>query len=134
MVNQGAMSGTMLAGTIGSTTVAILALVKGERGWSKIDQVCLGGAVIGMILWTLTHNANIAIVITMGVMMIGAVPTLKSAWVNPLAENALAWTLYAVGCVVGLMAVTEWTVAGSLQPMVFMAIDGPICAVVWLRR
>jgi hypothetical protein len=36
MINQGVVTGTMVAGTAGATTVAILALIKGRNGWTTI--------------------------------------------------------------------------------------------------
>lgn len=134
MMSQGQVSATLVAGTCGSLTVAILALRKGEAGWSKVDRLAIAGAIAGLALWALTRSANVAIIITLAVMMIGAVPTLKSAWADPAAENKVAWALYATGCLFGLLAITEWSVAGAAQALVFTLIDGSITAVVFLRR
>jgi hypothetical protein len=134
MLTRHQISGTLVAGLIGSLTIAILSLTNGWRGWTMTDLICLGGAAVGIAFWALTWNADLAIVITMVVMMIGAVPTIKSAWLNPKAENKLAWAVYASGCIIGVMAISEWSITGALQPITFLVIDGSVALVVFFRK
>jgi len=131
---SGHTSGTIIAGTVGASIVAILALIKGDKGWTKLDRFCLSSAVVGIVLWQLTNNENVGLIITLVVMLIATSATLRSAWKNPADENLLAWLLYVSGCVFGLLSVSQLTISTAAQPIVFTLIDGSVTAVILLRR
>ncbi len=90
------INGQLIMGSTNALIITILSLKYGESGWKKRDKYCLAGAFGGIVLWVLTSEPIFGIIISLGIMFIGAIPTLFGAWDDPTRENRLAWTLFAI--------------------------------------
>ena len=110
MAAKHSLNGQMIGVVLGGTIVLILALIYGDRGWTKLDKFCLCGAIIGIILWQIFHDPNFGIMSGVVIGIIGSFPTFVSAWKDPSRENRLAWTLFVTSCVFAIMAIPQWTI------------------------
>ncbi len=93
----------------GCFIIALLTIKFGEGGWSRLDRFCLSGAVAGALLWAATGSALTMFVITLGIDILGVLPTIKKSWQYPDKEDVLAWSILLLGGVVSLFAVKEWS-------------------------
>jgi len=106
----------------------------GMPGWTKLDKWCIGGAVLGIILWQVFDEANFGIVISNIVIAIGSIPTFRSAWKDPSHENKLAWTMFWISCWLAVIAIPQWTLADAAQPVTFFIVDGIVTCILFIRR
>ncbi|MDP3999134.1 MAG: hypothetical protein Q8P76_00890 [bacterium] len=121
--------------TIGATTSAALSVKYGERGWSKLDIACLIGAGISIPTWLMLNDPLIVLLINLFIAVIGVIPTLKKAHLDPASENKPTWILFVISALFNLFAVEEWKFAIVIYPIVIALIDGSVAAVVfWPRR
>lgn len=127
------VNGQILGAIIGAWVVAILALKYGMSGWTKLDKFCLGGAVLGIVLWRAFGNSVFGIMTSLSVMSIGSIPTFASAWKNPSHENKLAWTIFWISCVCAVIAIPHWTLADAAQPITFFAIESVMMYILYVR-
>lgn len=130
-LQHGTVSGTLIAGTIGAGIISTLAVIRGTTIWTRTELICMYMGLLGAVLVYI--NSSWALCVSASAMLIGTIPTWIQAWKNPASENRTAWIIYATGCVIGLVAVQEWSVAGALQPATFMVIDGSIAMIVMRR-
>lgn len=133
MVKQGVMNGQMAGAILGAGSVVILAFKYGEAGWRSLDKACLSLAVVGIVLWNVLDSAFLGMMISLGIIFIGAFPTFKRAWKAPETESKLAWTLFWVSCVFALLAVPTWTVEHAAQPVVFFVIETVMMWLLFVR-
>lgn len=133
MFFKNAVNGQIIGAVLGAWVVAILALIYGTRGWTKLDKYCLGGAVLGIVLWLVFDNPVFGIVISNVVAFLGAIPTFKSAWGDPSREDKVAWTIYWLSCVVAVLAIPAWTLADATQPITFFVIETIMMYIVYIR-
>lgn len=74
-----------------------------------LDYACLSIGVIGMALWILTDNANLAIGFAIFADAAAALPTIVKSYKHPETESWIAFALGAFGFAVSLLALQEWT-------------------------
>jgi hypothetical protein len=123
MWSEGTVNGQITGAVLGAWTVTILAFKYGESGWSRLDKLCLAGAVLGIALWQIFDSPLLGIAISLSVVFLGSIPTFVSAWKDPSKEDRTAWTIYWVSCVCALIGVPTWTLQDAMQPMTFFAIE-----------
>ena len=90
---------------LGPLFVFLLSIKHGVGGWTKIEQFCLIGTTVSLILWWHFKSSEIALGINLFIDFFGAIPTIKKAYYRPLEENRLAWFLIFIGNVLNMFAV-----------------------------
>jgi len=128
------INGQIIGAVLGAWIVVIFAVRYGESKWSKLDKWCLGGAVLGIFLWKIFKEATFGIMISLGVIFIGFIPTLKSAWKDPGREDKLAWTIFWTSCVYAVLAIPKWTLADAAQPITFFVIETIMMYILYIRH
>lgn len=134
MLKQGVLNGQMVGAVLGAWLVTGLAFKYGETGWKFLDKVCLVLAVVGIVLWNVLDSAFLGMMISLGVIFIGAIPAFQRAWVAPKTESKLAWTLFWISCVFALLAVPAWTIEHAAQPIVFFVIETVMMVLIFIPR
>ncbi len=122
MYAKNTVNGQIIGAVIGAWIIAGLALKHGTAGWTKLDKFCLGGAVIGILLWQGFSSPVLGIVTSVSVVFLGSFPTFVSAWKDNSRENKLAWTIFWASCVCAVIAIPRWTLADTAQPITFFVI------------
>jgi hypothetical protein len=133
MIAKHAVNGLIIGALIGAWMVVILALKYGKSGWTRLDQFCLGGAVLGVALWGVSGNPTFGIVTSLGVVFLSSFPTFASAWNDPSKEDRTAWTIFFISCVVAMFAIPAWTLADAAQPVMFLAIEAIMVFILYWR-
>lgn len=95
--------------TAGPLIVAIISIKYGEGGWTRFDKLCLAGAFAAVMVWLLSGSAPAALLMSIVADAFGVAPTILHAYRKPEEENKLAWTLFFLGDVANLFAVTSWS-------------------------
>lgn len=94
---------------IGSTTILLIAIFKGTRKYTLFDGACQAFALLGVVLWQLSNNPNIALLFVILVDFFAIAPTFRHAYLHPHEET---WITYAVS---GLLAFVLTAMATSLS-------------------
>jgi len=110
--SDGQLAGGLFAllGAISTGLIALFGLRYADRSFEKIDALCLGGIVIGLILWALFNNPAIGVWAAIVIDFIGLVPTIRHAWQAPNEETALTYAAVLIG---GALAVTPVIISGE---------------------
>ncbi|MBI5045539.1 MAG: hypothetical protein HZC14_00840 [Candidatus Niyogibacteria bacterium] len=133
MMAENSVNYQIICAFLGSSAVATLSLKYGIPGWSVLDKACFIGAILGIILWGTFNNPLFGIIISLGVMFVGSVPTFVSVWKDPSHEDRFAWTLFWLSCVVAIPAIPHWTVANAAQPLTFFAIETVMMYILFIK-
>jgi hypothetical protein len=128
-------TGLLLLGvTICTAAVVLLGIKYGTAKFTWFDALCQLGAVAGLILWLVFNSPSIAIVATVTIDFIGALPTLVHAYKKPGEET---WQTFAIGVIAPLFTIaslSSFTIASVLYPAYIAGADGAILAVLVIRR
>lgn len=98
-----------LAYVAGPLTIAFLSLWHGDgSGFTTTDIYCFIGAALCGGLWIVFDSPLIAFGGSMMVDLIGLVPTIKKAYLDPNHEDPAAWLLETMGSLVNMFGITTW--------------------------
>lgn len=127
------LNGLVVGSAIGCVLTMLTTLRYGKPGWTRLDIACMTGALIGM-LWVLFGAPLVGLLMSLGIMHIGAIPTVRGAWTAPHEEHLITWCIFSLACILGMLAIPAWTWADAAQPIVFASIEIPITIIVFVRQ
>ena len=135
-VDAGATASAVISFTSAFTTslVVILGYKNSDKGFVKLDIFSFCGALVGLGLWWAFNSPLIAIVMSVVVDLIGAIPTVWHAYKEPQEETASSYALYALSALFALFAITEFSITAALVPIYLMVIDGSIATIILVRK
>ena len=91
-------------------------------------------AIIGVVLWQVTDNANLAITFALLADLAVALPTITKSYTNPDSESPLAFVLSTVGFLLAIAAVQSWNYESAAFVVYLAAINGLIAALLLRPR
>ena len=72
------------------------------------DYGLMAAAIIGLILWALTHNPNLALLFSLLADMLASVPTLIKSYQHPRSESWIAYAISTFGFGMSLLSVQTY--------------------------
>jgi hypothetical protein len=122
----------IVGSVIAQFTIAILSLKYGEGGCNRFDRTCLFGVGIAISLWWRFNSPLIAIVLTVAIDLLGALPTIKKSYHEPEKEDFLTWALYLVASLLNLLTIEHWS-PHILAPPVYLVCLNIVIVALLLR-
>ncbi len=77
------------------------------------DYYLMGAAVVGMILWGVTENPNLAILFSLLADVLAGIPTLLKSYRHPESESWIAYAISAVGFGISILAIQVFDFANA---------------------
>lgn len=129
-----AVNSQIVMAVVGSMIVVVLAWKHGTPGWTPLDKACFTGAVLAIILWRTFNSPALGIIFGSIATAFGSIPTFKAVWEDPSRESRLAWILGTASCIMMVAIVPAWTVVHTVQPVLFLVLNGGILGILFFRR
>jgi hypothetical protein len=133
MYAEDAVNAQIVIALLGAMAITALGLKYGRGGWTALDRVCLGGAVLAIVLWKAYDSPVLGIMTSLSGVLIGALPTFVSAWKDPSKEDRTAWTLFFVSGLLAVVAIPSWTLQDAAQPLIFFVVNATVALFVYVR-
>ena len=116
---KGASYSLILPGaqTFGDLFIFILAIKYGLGGFLKRDILALTAAGIGLLLWYITDEPAVALLIAIFIDATGVVLTVMKTYENPTTETVSAWVLTFAGGLLGAIAVGSFNLILLVFPL-----------------
>ncbi len=94
----------------GPLCIFIASLFSKKAYWEikLFDYLCGFLSALALILWLITKEANIAIVLAIASDAFAAIPTLKKAWTNPESESATLYLTFLISALTSFAAIEYW--------------------------
>lgn len=137
-INVGVGPSSLVTFTLGVTPlmVFISAMLKNPK-WLKLDalnMVCGLIAVGGIILWLLTDEPVLAIVISIIADFFSGLPTIRKTIKRPRSEYAPTYLMSALAMVVTIFAVQSWSFAAGAFPIYVLTVNLFMVWIITTRR
>ena len=97
------------------------------------DYVLFAVAVLGIVLWYFTKDANLAILLTLIADIFAGIPTILKAAKHPESENWLAYALSVIGFTVGILSIQVFNFENAAF-ILTMAIMNSVIVALCLRK
>lgn len=135
-LTSGAGSGAWVTGSTAflCLTIAALALVRGERHITKTDWLCFGGALLGLLLWQLTDNPLLAVLLVTATDALAYIPTFRKSYLRPFEETLSTYIVSTIKFILGLIALNAYTPTTWLYPAALVLMNGAFVLMVIIRR
>src|SRR3990167_6881798 len=109
-----------LAAVFATITIALLSIKYGVGGWTPFDRKCLFAAGVGLFLWFLFDQPLLAVLSSLAVDLIGALPTIKKVWTDSESEDKLSWGIFWLSSLANVFAIGQWTFAVAIYPLAML--------------
>lgn len=96
--------------------LVVLASFLNKKAYWKtqpLDYVLMASALLAMIIWAITNDANIAILIALVADLLAGVPTIIKSFHHPETESWRAYAIGAVGLGISVLALQSWSFESS---------------------
>ncbi|MGH7241177.1 MAG: hypothetical protein ACREGB_02685 [Candidatus Saccharimonadales bacterium] len=117
-----------------SFTICGLALVRGKRDFPLADWLCLAGCVIALMLWAVTKDPLLAIILITAIDLLAFIPTFRKSYSKPYSEPAFTYALSGLKFIVGLFALHAVSVTTVLYPASLVLTNGLFVVMVLIQR
>ena len=115
-------------------SIAIFAFFWRERGITRMDWVCLVGALMAMGIWRLTSEPLYAVLVVIAIDILAKIPTFRKSYSKPDEETALSYGIGAIRSIVALPALISINLV-TVLPLVFhIASNGALVGFLLIRR
>jgi hypothetical protein len=113
----------VVAATISTAMVAVLAVPFGQRDYGLLDAVCLVMALTALGGWWWTKDPLAAIVLGVVAEIFAVSPTIAKTWRAPKTETPSTFWLTAFATILSMIASTKFDLANLLFPVYFIAVN-----------
>lgn len=114
--------------------VLLLGLRFGYAKYSFFDGVCQVAAIIGLVLWLLFDSPTIAIIATISIDLIAALPTYRHSWLEPSEETWQTYFISSIGACVGLLSLTNFSVDSLAYPLYLLTLGLTLSGTIIVSR
>lgn len=125
---------TSVANTLCFGAVIVLSFKFGVGGFSRLDVACLVAAFAGVCLWWIFDSPLPTLYLSIIIDFVGAIPTLKKAYLDPAGENKTTWVIFWIANTLNLFAIHTFTRDMALYPLYLFFISGMILFILIVRK
>jgi hypothetical protein len=94
-------------------SIFLASFINKQAEWklTKFDLFCGLLSVVGLVIWLVSRVGNIAILLSILADGLAALPTIIKAYRFPESEIAWPWAFTALGNLLSLLTIKQWTLA-----------------------
>jgi hypothetical protein len=129
-------SGALMVGCecLGSLAILLLSLKRGIGGLRRLDVACYLLLAVDLLLWLITHNALLAMQLSIVADIIAFMPTLVKTWCQPWTETPLFFLLGGIAAMLSAFSVNQYTFAILLFPIYCILIHAVELGLIIVRQ
>ncbi len=119
----------------GPTLVLLASFVNSKSVWklTTFDYTCGGLSVLGLMLWLITRQGNLAIFLAIASDALAAVPTVVKVFKDPESESAGIFGLSSISALIAISTIDQWNFANYAFPLYIFTLCFLIFVIVKLR-
>lgn len=106
----------------------------GDRHLERLDILCLVGASAGLLCLVLVKAPVLALLIALLTDFLGAIPTIKHAWLHPQEETPSTYVLNAIGSGITLLVANFHVFTAIGYPLYLFLLDGSLAGILLAGR
>jgi hypothetical protein len=94
---------------IATFLIVILGLKYGYAKYTQFDAICQVGSLLGFVLWWLLNSPAAAVIAVVCIDFIGALPTIRHAYIAPYEETWTTFALAGLGGALAILALSQYS-------------------------
>lgn len=135
-VEKGAGIGALPTAVSGIFTLIIFlfSLKYGFKGIKKIDTFFLILALAGIVLWVLTNDPTLSVIIAVSIDLIAFVPTLRKTWRHPSTETPILYGSNVLRHTLALFSLQAYNIATTLHSIAMITANTVMVILILVRK
>lgn len=106
----------------------------GEKDITKTDTILLAFALLAVIMWPLSNQPLLSVIILAATDMLSFIPTIRKSWNKPYTETLSSYWMNTFRFSLGLVALQNYTVITTLYPLTWLIANGLFSIFLIIRR
>jgi hypothetical protein len=102
--------------------VFVAGIKRGNFRPSRFDLMCGGSSLAAILLWQLTGNGALAVILSIAADGLAASPTILKAYRDPRSESPFLFLLFAMSAAITLLTIKTWDIQNSGFSMYIFAL------------
>ncbi len=136
-ISEGVGIQAFLSFSIGAGPLLVLAasfLHKGNA-WKLtfFDYSCGIIAIVGLILWQITQDGVLAILLSLIADVFASIPTVVKAYKAPQTESPAAYFITGIGAIITFLTISNWNFATYAFPLYIVLLNVLVFSILRLR-
>jgi hypothetical protein len=110
---------------LGPLIVLFVSFANKKSYWrlKKSDYICGLLSILGLVLWRLYNQGDLAIVFSVAADLLAAAPTLVKSYYHPETESSEAYWVAVINAGITLLTIKVWNIANSAFPIYIFLIN-----------
>lgn len=135
-VVEGAGPGAWVMGisTLACSCIFVLALFKGQKTFPLFDWVSLFAAFFSLLLWWITEDPTLSVILITVVDAVGYLPTFRKGFHKPYEETVTTYVLSTVKFIPAILALESYSIATWFYPASLLVMNGAFSLMLVIRR
>jgi energy-converting hydrogenase Eha subunit A len=92
------------------------------------DYYLMAAAIVGIILWAVTDNPNLAILFSLLADLLAGLPTLIKCYKHPASESWIAYAISTLGFGISVLSIQQYTFENYAFAMYLLVVNGLFAA------
>lgn len=114
--------------------IVLAGLRYGIKKYTAFDIVCQLLAVLGIILWQITRQPAVAVLLNIISDLIGALPTYRHIWLDPYEETLKTFVIATLASALAIISLASFAFIASAYPLYIFASCVSLAGLIALRR
>lgn len=120
--------------TVISYVIFVVALKVGRKNIAKVDWIFLGGALFSLVLWGITEDPLLSIILISIIDAVAFAPTFRKAYKDPSTETLSTFLLSGIKFVFAIGALESYSVTTVLYPASLVSANFIFVGLLIVRR
>ncbi len=117
-----------------SAIIFIACIIKGYTNYDRTDWLCLGLAIMSIILWIITNTPLYSVILTCFVDLFGMIPSFRKSFRRPYEDSALTFFISGMEFIFSFPSYQVYSFLVLLYPILVMSLDFGYAGMIWIRR
>ena len=122
------------AGALATGAICIVGLRYGLKKYTRFDVICQSTALLGVVLWQLTNQPTVAVLVNVITDFAGWLPTYRHAWKSPHAETWQTFAFSGCSSALTLISIQRYTLIALVFPAYILSANIAIVSTILARR
>lgn len=114
-----------------SLVLVLISLGYGYKQYHKVDYVCFFLAITSLILWQITGEPVLAIILAVLTDLFAIIPTIIKTYKEPSSENLVSWILNVLAAILACFSTTIIDVANLAFPIYYIMTDSTMVYLIY---
>jgi hypothetical protein len=135
-LSRGGGAGAWVTGTTAILCVLVfsVSLSRGEKNIVFSDKISFAGAILGLILWLLSKDPLVAVILVSLVDFLGFIPTFRKSYFKPREETAKLYVMSILKLILSLFALQSVNLTTVLYPASLILTNALFITMILMRR